>query len=59
MFQVPFTAGWSFGRRLNFEMNKGDAEEAERYLKVELLTSTRSSTDKRGNWKLRKRRSTN
>ncbi len=38
MFQVPFTAGWSFGRRLKYEMQKGDAEEGERYLKVELPT---------------------
>jgi len=39
MFQVPFTAGWSFGRRESYEMKKGDAEEAERYLKVELPTA--------------------
>lgn len=38
MFQVPFTAGWSFGRREKNEMNKGGVEEAERYLKVELPT---------------------
>jgi len=39
MFQVPFTAGWSFGRRESYEMKKGDAEEARRFLKVELPTA--------------------
>ncbi len=38
MFQVPFTAGWSFGRRLSYEMKKGGVEEAERYLQLELPT---------------------
>lgn len=38
MFQVPFTAGWSFGRREKNEMNKGGVEEAERYLKADLPT---------------------
>ncbi|MGB1129025.1 MAG: hypothetical protein ACPG4K_03155 [Haloferula sp.] len=36
MFQVPFTAGWSFGRREKNAMHKGGVEEAERYLKAEL-----------------------
>jgi hypothetical protein len=39
LFQVPFTAGWSFGRRLDYEMKKGDALEAKRMLKVELPTT--------------------
>ncbi len=38
MFQVPFTAGWSFGRREKYEMNKGEIEVAKRYLKAELPT---------------------
>ncbi|MDX1581182.1 MAG: hypothetical protein R3360_06115, partial [Alphaproteobacteria bacterium] len=38
MFRIPFTAGWSFGRRLKYEMNKGELEEAVRHLKVELPT---------------------
>ena len=38
MFHVPFTAGWSFGRRLKNEMNKGFVEEAERMLEAELPT---------------------
>lgn len=37
MFQVPFTAGWSFGRRERYEMNKGEIEQAQRHIKVELL----------------------
>lgn len=39
MFQVPFTAGWSFGRREKYEMNKGEIEVAKRFLKVELPTT--------------------
>lgn len=39
MFQVPFTAGWSFGRREKFEIHKGGVEEAERYLEVQLSDS--------------------
>ncbi|MFU8892091.1 MAG: hypothetical protein ACNA8L_00540 [Luteolibacter sp.] len=38
LFQVPFTAGWSFGRRERYEMQKGEAEEGNRMLKVELPT---------------------
>jgi hypothetical protein len=38
LFQVPFTAGWTFGRREKYEMQKGDAEQAQRMLKVELPT---------------------
>jgi len=38
LFEVPFVAGWSFGRRLSYEMAKGEAEEAGRLLKVELPT---------------------
>ena len=36
MFQVPFTAGWSFGRRFSYEMRRGGVEQAERYLKCQL-----------------------
>lgn len=39
MFHVPFTAGWSFGRRMKNEMTKGSIEEAERMLKLELSTA--------------------
>ncbi|MFU8892094.1 MAG: hypothetical protein ACNA8L_00555 [Luteolibacter sp.] len=38
LFQVPFTAGWSFGRRQNYFMAKGDIEDASRMLQTELLT---------------------
>lgn len=38
LFQVPFTAGWSFGRRLKYEMARGEADEASRLLEVELPT---------------------
>ena len=36
LFQVPFTAGWSFGRRQGYFMNKGDAEDARRIVRTEL-----------------------
>lgn len=38
LFQVPFTAGWSYGRRQGYFMSKGDIEEAQRTLKTELRT---------------------
>lgn len=38
MFQMPFTAGWSFGRRQGYFLNRGTIEEAERYLQAELQT---------------------
>lgn len=38
LFQVPFTAGWSYGRRQDYFLTKGDAEEAQRTLRAELLT---------------------
>lgn len=38
LFQVPFTAGWSFDRRLKHEMARGEAEEASRLLEIELPT---------------------
>jgi hypothetical protein len=37
IFQVPFTAGWSFGRRQSYFMSRGDAEDAHRVLNTELL----------------------
>ena len=39
MFQVPFTAGWSYGRRYGYYMGRGRMEEAERMLKGELQTA--------------------
>ena len=38
LFQEPFTAGWSFGRREQYAKSKGDMEEAQRFLKAELRT---------------------
>ena len=38
LFQAPFTAGWSFGRRQGYFMSKGDIENANRTLQTELLT---------------------
>lgn len=38
LFQVPFTAGWSYGRRQDYFLSKGDAEEAHRILHTELQT---------------------
>ena len=37
MFQVPFTAGWSYGRREGRFLSRGDPEEANRKLKGILL----------------------
>ncbi|OYV07016.1 MAG: hypothetical protein CFE26_03275, partial [Verrucomicrobiales bacterium VVV1] len=36
LFQVPFTAGWSYGRREAYFMSVGESEEARRLLKTEL-----------------------
>ncbi len=38
LFQVPFTAGWTFGRRESYFLGKGDAENAHRILRAELST---------------------
>jgi len=38
LFQVPFTAGWSYGRREDYFLTKGDREEAQRMLRTELKT---------------------
>jgi tetratricopeptide (TPR) repeat protein len=38
LFQVPFTAGWSYGRREGYFQTKGDPEEANRILRTELST---------------------
>jgi hypothetical protein len=38
LFQVPFDAGWTFGRRVRYEMQKGEADGAHRMLKMELPT---------------------
>ena len=39
LFQVPFTAGWSYGRREGYFQTKGDTEEAHRILRTELSTA--------------------
>lgn len=39
MFQVPFTAGWSYGRRQSYYMGRGGMEPVERMLKGELQTA--------------------
>ena len=38
LFQVPFTAGWSYGRRSDYFLTVGDREEAQRSLRTELQT---------------------
>jgi len=38
LFQVPFTAGWSFGRREGYFMSRGRSEAAQRILRTELQT---------------------
>jgi tetratricopeptide (TPR) repeat protein len=38
LFQVPFTAGWSFGRRENYFMTRGRSEAGQRILRTELQT---------------------
>lgn len=38
LFQVPFVAGWTYGRREDYFLGKGDAEEAHRILRTELST---------------------
>ncbi len=38
LFQVPFTAGWSYGRREDYFLTKGDREKAQRMLQTELQT---------------------
>ena len=39
LFQVPFTAGWSYGRRYNYFMSIGHTEDAQRTLQTELLAA--------------------
>ncbi|MCH7226281.1 hypothetical protein [Haloferula sp. A504] len=39
LFQVPFTAGWSYGRREGYFQTKGDPEDAHRMLKADLRTA--------------------
>lgn len=39
LFQVPFTAGWSYGRRETYFLSRGDPEEAHRILRTELRTA--------------------
>lgn len=38
LFQVPFTAGWSYGRRESYAMTRGQSEEGHRMLRAELRT---------------------
>ncbi len=35
LFQVPFTAGWSYGRRESYFQTRGDTEDANRILRTE------------------------
>jgi hypothetical protein len=37
LFQVPFTAGWSYGRREKYFLSIGDTDEANRILQTELV----------------------
>lgn len=39
MFQVPFTAGWSYGRREGYFTRRGETEPVERMLSAELQTT--------------------
>ncbi len=39
LFQVPFQAGWSYGKRENYFMTIGDAEDTHRKLQTELLAA--------------------
>lgn len=54
LFQVPFVAGWSYGRREDYFLTKGDSEEANRDLKAELRTlegtSFRIPEDLQNDW---------
>lgn len=38
LFQVPFTAGWTFGRREGYFMTRGESEEPRRMLRAEFQT---------------------
>jgi hypothetical protein len=38
LFQVPFSAGWSYGKRQGYFMSRGDIEEGQRMLRTELRT---------------------
>jgi hypothetical protein len=38
LFQVPFAAGWSYDKRQDYFLTKGDAEEGHRILRAELQT---------------------
>jgi len=38
LFQVPFAAGWSYSRRMNYLLSVGNPEDAHRILRAELLT---------------------
>lgn len=37
LFQMPFTAGWSFGRRQSYFLSRGDVEKAHRAVNAELV----------------------
>lgn len=39
LFQVPFTAGWSYARRESYFLSIGDSEDAHRILQTELLAA--------------------
>lgn len=38
LFQVPFTAGWSYGRRENYFLTRGDPDEGDRVMKARFST---------------------
>lgn len=38
LFEAPFTAGWSFGRRESYFLSQGEPEESHRILKADLKT---------------------
>ena len=38
LYQVPFTAGWSYGRRMDYSLALGEPEEVNRTISAEFLT---------------------
>ena len=54
LFQVPFTAGWSYGRREDYFMSRGEPDDVERRLETEFETLDgepfRIPQDSSGKW---------
>ena len=54
LFQVPFTAGWSYGRREGYFLSRGEPDEVERRLEAEFHTLDgepfRIPQDSSGKW---------